>query len=178
MPSWSYTHIKKNDSVTDSAIESVIRAEQVGYRSLAHLNGEYWFRDDASSSWVLVTPNGFYDTSEEAAESCRRISERFDTTVVMTLGQGNCSGIIFTVYQSGRLLRHLSAADGFLAANVGTPFDWEQDVFGDLTGEEVGISEITLEGVAEHLELSGYSGDQSWDVDRKVALSSPPPLPK
>ena len=178
MPSWSYTHIKKNDSVTDAAVESLIRGEQKGYRSLAHLNGEYSFRDDASSSWVLVTPNGFYDTSEEAAESCRRISEQFNTTVVMTLGQGNCSGIIFTVYESGQLRRHLSAADGFLAANVGTPFDWEPDVFGDLAGDEVGISEITLEVVAEHLELTGYSGDQRWDVDRLVSLSSPPALPK
>ncbi len=178
MSSWSYTHIKKNDSVTDAAVESLIRGEQTGYRSLAHLNGEYSFRDDASSSWVLVTPNGFYDTSEEAAESCRRISEQFDTTVVMTLGQGNCSGIIFTVYESGELRRHLSAADGFLAANVGTPFDWEPDVFGDLAGDEVGISEITLKEVAEHLKLTGYSGDQRWDVDRLVSLSSPPPLPK
>ena len=177
MPSWSYTHIKKNDSVTDAAVESLIRAEQNGYRSLAHLNGEYSFRDDASSSWVLVTPNGFYDPSEEAAESCRRISEQFDTTVVMTLGQGNCSGVIFTVYESGQLRRHLSVADGFLAANVGIAFDWESEVFGDLTGEEVGISEITLEEVAEHFELSGYAGDQGWDVDREVSLSSPPPLP-
>jgi len=142
------------------------------------LNGQYSFRDDASSSWVLVTPNGFYDSSEEAAESCRRISEHLDTVVVMTLGQGNCSGVIFTVYESGQLRRHLSAADGFLAANVGIPFDWEPDVFGDLTGEEVGISELTLEEVAEHLELTGYSGDQSWDVDRQVSLSAPPPLPK
>ncbi len=163
--------------MTDASIESFIRSEQKGARSLAHLNREYSFRDRESSDWILITPNGFADIAEEAAESCRKLSESVDTTVVMTCGQGNCSGMVFAVFEGGVLKRHVSAADGYLCANVGEPFSWEPDVFGDLNGEEVAIFESTLEKVADCLGLSGYESSEVWTVDHKVTLSSPPPLP-
>jgi len=171
MSSWFYTHIKKTDAVSDAAIEHFIRSEQKGARSLAHLNGEYSFKDVRSSEWALITPNGFYDTTEEGAESCRRLSEYFKTTLIMTLGQGNCSGMVFTVYENGFLRRHVSAGDGYLGANFGHPYSWEAEIFGDLEGEEVGLFECTLEKVAAQFHLTGYEASPKWDVDRKVAFS-------
>ncbi|TAE90845.1 MAG: hypothetical protein EAZ81_08505 [Verrucomicrobia bacterium] len=178
MSTWSFTHIRKNPAVSDSAIESIIRAETNGARSLARLNGEYSFKDRDDCEWMLVTPNGFGDLSEEAAESCRRMSEHFETTVVMTFGQGNCMGMVFAVFERGLLIRHVSAADGVLYANTGEPFAWETEVFGDLSDESVGLYEGTLHKIAERLGLSGYNSSERWTVDRIVSLSSPPPLPR
>ena len=178
MSTWSFTHIRKTAGVSDSVIESIIRAETKGARSLARLNGGYSFKDRDDCEWMLVTPNGFGDLSEESAESCRRMSEQLDTTVVMTFGQGNCMAMVFAVFEGGLLIRHVSAADGVLYVNTGQPFEWETEVFGDLTGESIGLYEGTLRKIAERLGLSGYTNSEQWTVDRRVTLSSPPPLPR
>ncbi|BDS07441.1 hypothetical protein NT6N_24810 [Oceaniferula spumae] len=182
MPTWFHTYLQDAESVTDEAIESFIRSEEKDACSLAKDNGEYWFKSRNESDWVLVTPNGFQSIDEKYAESCRRMSQHFGCSVVMTMGQGNCSGMVFAVFEDGIILRYVAAVDGMLYANDGEPYDWEVEVFGDLGDQEVAISELTLSSVADRLGLPGYEsvvdGDGYWAVERKIRLSSPPPFPK
>ena len=180
MPTWSHTYIEKSPEVSKAEIERFIRSEPDDRCSLAKQNKRFHIRERLDAPWLQVTPNGFLSASDSCAESCRKMSERFQCRVIMTHGQGNCSGMVFGLFDRGRIVRILSAVDGMWCDNIGEPQDWETEVFGDLSTPSTSVSEYTLKDVAQVYRLPGYdTNPQSdyWSEVQEVSLSMPPPLP-
>jgi len=120
--------------------------------------------DDNQPGWVSIHCNSWFRCNELQA----RLSLDLDCLVIQTLAQTTSEAYLISIHREGKHLRTLEFGDSSLITQMGTPFDFEQELLGK---DSKTLSDGTvmyffdMDGVADYCRNFGLSPWFTWNTE-------------